>query len=106
MILLAPLALLLGLLVRRFLLELALALVLLPRPPQAELMELRVGMVLALALAPLAMVLPVLVAILACSVVSLLVARSIRLPLGAAGKAAEAIAAGNLVCAMPRAGRD
>ncbi len=48
----------------------------------------------------------VLVAILACSVVSLLVARSIRLPLGAAGKAAEAIAAGNLVCAMPRAGRD
>jgi methyl-accepting chemotaxis protein len=38
--------------------------------------------------------------------VSLLVARSIRRPLDAAGKAAEAIAAGNLLCVMPRAGHD
>ena len=48
----------------------------------------------------------VLLATLACVAVSLVVARSIRRPLDAAGKAAEAIAAGNLLCTMPRAGHD
>jgi len=37
---------------------------------------------------------------------SVLVARSIRRPLEEAGKAAEEIAAGNLLCTMPKAGHD
>ncbi len=48
----------------------------------------------------------VIVATLAGVALSLFAARSIRRPLEQAGKAAEEIAAGNLLCAMPHAGDD